>query len=372
MREIHTIEEFDAHLDRQGSLEGVVVQGVDLSARTDQIEAVSCAGGTFLGARLTTAALDHVTASGAVVFPRLPDLPFDTYRSRLYAHGELLTGWSPDDGSRFADDALDSRIYQWASRHAKGVNPPVIDALAQRLHDHAIDDALSDHLMDHADVVAVMGGHSMLRSDDAFRSVAELGRDMARYGWHVATGGGPGAMEAANLGAWLAPFADDALDTALHTLAAEPDFRRADAYLAVAQTVLDLFPHGGESLAVPTWFYGHEPTNQFATHVAKYFANSIREDGLLALATRGVVFSPGSAGTVQEVFQDATQNHYDVFGVISPMVFLDSTFWTEVMPAEPLLRRLAAERVYGSMVGLADSTADAMRFLLDHPPVRRA
>ena len=73
---------------------------------------------------------------------------------------------------------------------------------------------------------------------------------------------------------------------------------------------------------MPTWFYGHEPTNLFSVHVAKYFSNSIREDGLLAIAEHGIIFSPGSAGTTQEIFQDATQNHYATFGTISPMVFL--------------------------------------------------
>jgi hypothetical protein len=32
--------------------------------------------------------------AGAVVFPRLPDLAFDTYRPRLYAQGELMAGWA--------------------------------------------------------------------------------------------------------------------------------------------------------------------------------------------------------------------------------------------------------------------------------------
>ncbi len=73
---------------------------------------------------------------------------------------------------------------------------------------------------------------------------------------------------------------------------------------------------------------------------------------------------------MQEVFQDATQNHYDVFGVVSPMVFLDTHFWTEQLPAEPLLRRLAGDRAYGQMIGTADTAADAMQFLVDHPPRR--
>ena len=35
--------------------------------------------------------------------------------------------------------------------------------------------------------------------------------------------------------------------------------------------------------------------------MAKYFSNSLREDGLLAIATHGVVYAPGSAGTTQDV-----------------------------------------------------------------------
>ncbi len=370
MLEIHDLAEFDAYVERSQSLDGVVVQGVDLSERSRVIESVSCVGATFLGCRLSREALEHVVDGGAVVFPNLPAIPFDPYRPHLYAQGELLAGWDPDVPGSFEADALDSRIHRWSAAHPKAAPIPVLDALAQRLHDHAIDDALGAHLAGRPDVVAVMGGHSMRRTDDAYAVVAELGRSMTREGWHVATGGGPGAMEAANLGAWLAPHPDGALDEALELLAAEVDFQRADEYLRAGVAVLERFPGGDDSLAVPTWFYGHEPTNQFATYIAKYFANSIREDGLLAIATRGVVFSPGSAGTTQEVFQDATQNHYAVFGTISPMVFLDAAFWNEELPAEPLLRTLAAGRPYAELIGSAETAAAAMAFLRGHPPVQ--
>jgi predicted Rossmann-fold nucleotide-binding protein len=366
--ELDDLEQLLRHVAAHGSLDEVVVEGVDLSDETDLVLSVTCRGATFLGAGLTPAAMTHVVEGGGVVFPRLGHLPFDPYRPRLYTQGELLVGWDPDVPGSFGD-ALDSVIHRWASRHPRGSNVPVLDALAQRLHDHAIDEALGDHLAEIPDVVAVMGGHGLLRTDATYGVVAELARAMARTGWHIASGGGPGAMEAANLGAWLSAGDDGDLRRALATLAREARFDATDEYLRAGQTVLDEFGDGVDSLAVPTWFYGHEPTNQFATHVAKYFANSIREDGLLAIATRGVVFAPGSAGTVQEVFQDATQNHYEVFGVVSPMVFLDTDYWRSTLGAEPLLRQLAARRPYASMIGVADTAAEAVEFLHSHPPL---
>ena len=53
------------------------------------------------------------------------------------------------------------------------------------------------------------------------------------------------------------------------------------------------------SVGIPTWFYGHEPPNVFCDGIAKYFSNAIREDGLLARCTAGLVVLEGAAGTVQ-------------------------------------------------------------------------
>ncbi len=366
-REIHDLDEFD-HAAAEGTLAGVVVQGLDLTTRTPVIVALDCDGALFLGCSLSAPALDHVLGAGALVFPRLRGLPFDPYRPRLYQHGELLAGMTRGVAGSFARDALDSRIWAWSRRHRGDGHLPVADALARRLHDLAIDDALRDHLDRRPDVVAIMGGHEIRRGDATYRAVAHLGRSLAREGWLVATGGGPGAMEAANLGAWCADTDDRDLDSCIGLLSRAPDWRSPDPYLDAGFAALDLVPHGHENLAVPTWFYGHEPTNQFATDVAKYFANSLREEGLLAIATRGVVFAPGSAGTVQEIFQDATQNHYGVFGVVSPMVFLGRHHWRRELPAEPLLRRLAGDRPYAPLVGIVDTADEALEFLRSHPP----
>jgi hypothetical protein len=54
----------------------------------------------------------------------------------------------------------------------------------------------------------------------------------------------------------------------------------------------------GKSLAIPPWAYSDEPTGQFSSFIGEYFANSIREDGLFAIANGGLVFARGSEGTL--------------------------------------------------------------------------
>ena len=114
---------------------------------------------------------------------------------------------------------------------------------------------------------------------------------------------------------------------------------------------------------MPTWFYGHEPPNAMATHVAKYFKNAIREDVLLHLCDAGVVFLPGRAGTVQEVFQDACENYYADDADVAPMVLVGVEHWTTEMPAWPLLETLARDRTMAGKVHLVDDVADVAGLL---------
>ncbi|MEM7245117.1 MAG: hypothetical protein AAF533_07220 [Acidobacteriota bacterium] len=314
----------------------------------------------------------ELLSRGAVVFPSLKEnRPYRPGRSGLYTVDELLEGFDPSDPSSSFDDAVDSAIYRHSHAYRESREPlPILESLAQRLHDHAIDDALDEllHDPDHPrKVVAVMGGHALKRDEPIYAEVTRLGRGLVRAGYFLATGGGPGAMEASQLGAWLAGDDDAALETAVATLAQEPDYRTS-RYVQLGLEVRDRHPNGPESLAIPTWFYGHEPTNTFATHVAKYFSNSLREDGLLAIAHHGIVFTPGSAGTVQEVFQDAAQNHYRTCVYESPMVFLGREFWTERLPAWQLVQALSNGRSYSEQLAIVDDVDEAVDFIVSHPP----
>ena len=125
-------------------------------------------------------------------------------------------------------------------------------------------------------------------------------------------------------------------------------------YMGVAVDVRERFAPGGESLAIPTWVNAGEPISQFASHIAKYFSNSIREDGMLAVATAGIVFAPGGAGTMQEIFQDAAQNADRIFGR-SPMAFLDTQHYCAQTGLYPALERQAERLGFSDLLSSATS-----------------
>jgi predicted Rossmann-fold nucleotide-binding protein len=366
---VREIDSFSALFRQKGQLDCAVVQGLDLRREEIDWATLRCSGAVFLGCRFPDDLdLESLRLKGALIFPRIPGLPYHPNRHNLYTREELMEGWSAE-----VDESMDKRIYDHF--HDKGrFRPDVLESMAQRVHDHAIDDAVHDLLDGRTErdgkkkVVGIMGGHSTPRTDPYYRKVAYIARELTRAGFFIASGGGPGTMEAANLGAWMANAHDDVLDEALDILARAPVYTDT-GYMECAQDVIDLHPNGNSSLAVPTWFYGHEPTNLFSRHIAKYFSNSIREDGLLAIATYGVIYAPGSAGTTQEIFMDATQNHYVTFDVISPMVFLGEKRYKKDTMLFDCISQLAEGKEYAAQLCCTDDVDEVVDVITSYEPV---
>lgn len=361
LSEINTLQEF---IKNGHSLKNVCLQGINFNGLSFNWEMIEIDHTVFLGCDLTNDDVVTLVRKGALVFPKIENLPYDPYRHDLYTWQELYKLNS-------CDESMDLAIYNWFFETKN--DPSVSEALYQRIHDHAIDDALRDLLVPDSNggmskkCVGIMGGHSTSRLDPYYRKVVLASYKLAREGYTVVSGGGPGMMEAANLGAYLAHYDLDAVDDALRIMSVASSYK-SEGYLESAREVIAKYDNGCDNLAIPTWFYGHEPSNLFASHIAKYFSNSIREDNLLAICLHGVLFAPGSAGTTQEIFQDAAQNHYGTFGYVSPMVFLGEDRYTVQTQLYPTIEQLAADRQYSSMLHLTDEVDDAVSFIKNNPP----
>jgi predicted Rossmann-fold nucleotide-binding protein len=353
--EIETLAEFDELVSHgTTSLAGLHLQSVDLSARAEVLARLDVSRAVFLGCRFAPGSEADVRARGALVFPAVPDLPFDPYRGTLYTPGELYAGLEHGYAG-----TLDGATYAWSR------SPRTIDrSLAMALHDHAIDDAVEEFSEGHR-LVGVMGGHAVRRDAPAYLSAARLGRSLGSR-FTVLSGGGPGAMEAANLGAWFSARTDEELVEAVAALADVPGFAPdVGRWARAAFDVRDRWPGGAESLGIPTWFYGHEPPNAFATSVAKYFHNALREDMLVRLCRGGLVFLPGAAGTVQELFQAACANYYSEPALVAPMVLVGRDHWTGQLPVWQLLDVLGRGRTFGTRLYLVDDPAEVLPLLLE-------
>jgi predicted Rossmann-fold nucleotide-binding protein len=360
--EIETAAELALRIEAGLGLGDAVVQGVDLGAVDVDWDSVDLSGAFFLGCRIPDATLAlTLQKGGAIVVPELGegDRPYRVYPSRLYTYEDLVaTGM---------DAAV--RSYFESSRSRTGDPDPdlPVEAVAQRLHDTAMTDAIWDLVLPDGErplrVAGIMGGHRVHRDDPSYRRTVEIGYRLTDGGLMVATGGGPGIMEAGNLGAFLTCGGEiGVIDEALAILGEAPSVEHPD-YSARAEEVHDRFASvpGGVSLAIPTWLYGHEPVSRFASHIAKYFANSIREDGLLRVAAAGIVFSPGGPGTVQEIFQDLAVNAYSPEHQRAPMVFL-GTDWFRSSGIAGVVERFAAaaEPPFGELIAVTDSVEEAV------------
>jgi len=285
----------------------------------------------------------------APIVEYLKSVPFDVSRTKLYSAQELYGDFTPGEPGQL-DNCLDTQVYRHYLSKGKQTND-IKESMARTLHDHGVYVALGEFFRSHnyLKCIGVMGGHAMLRTDAKFRQIVFLTKQLTEQGFCMLSGGGPGAMEATHLGAWMAGRNENEVEDTLRILSASPSFRDP-SWLSTAFEVINKYPQTRyESLGIPTWLYGHEPSTPFATHIAKFFENSIRENHILTLPFGGIIYTPGSAGTMHEIFRDAEQNHYLSYGFSSPMIFLGTKFWTEEIPVYPLLLKLSERGKYKNL-----------------------
>ncbi len=348
----------------EGRIRNVAFHAIDFTQMRDVAENHIYSDCLFLGCEMSTRMLELVGKSCSV-FPRL-NKSFRCFRAELYSAETLYEGYELGNPHSY-ENTFDQHVYKHYIESGKETTD-ISETFARAIHDHSISAAMSDFLknFDERKVVSIMGGHGLRRTDPAYKQIALISKKLTEKGTLMVSGGGPGAMEATHLGAWMAGRTEAELDEAISIMAPWPLFSDEMWFDSVMQ-VRKRFPHPQYvSLGVPTWLYGHEPSTPLATHIAKYFTNAIREDEILTIAKGGVIYSPGSAGTMQEIFQDAVQNHYLSFGYSSPMVFLNKEFWTDEMPVFPLLEHLVGKNKYKNLLlSICDEPSEVINVILD-------
>ena len=301
-----------------------------------------------------------------LVLPRMGKV-FSVFHPDLYNAGTLYEGFNPNDQDSLGR-SYDARVYK--DYQQSGDYPDDVQVtLARSLHDHSMYDAMVGflHRYDPHQIYGIMGGHGLKRSDPMFVKIVQISKTLTEKGFLMLSGGGPGAMEATHVGAWMAGRSEAEVADALLTLVEAGEETTWD-WLRSAFVVMERYPQDHfHSLAIPTWFYGHEPATPFATDIAKFFMNSVREDMILRSAEGGIIFAPGSAGTIQEIFQDASKLHYDKDGDVGQMIFLDRDFYIDEVPVYPFLSDLSRRGRYSNLyMSVTDSVQEIIDMVTDY------
>ena len=80
----------------------------------------------------------------------------------------------------------------------------------------------------------------------------------------------------------------------------------------------------------------------------------------------GIIYLPGQAGTVQEIFQALTGNYYATSeDEMTPLIMLGNRYWSQTLPAWPLLHSMSRDHPH--RIRLVDTVDEAVAALRRHP-----
>jgi uncharacterized protein (TIGR00730 family) len=173
--------------------------------------------------------------------------------------------------------------------------------------------------------ITVFGSARVLEDHPAYAAAREAGRRLAEAGFAVVTGGGPGAMEAANRGAQEAGGVSVGFNIEL------PHEQGSNPYVDIGVT----FHH----------FY-------------------VRKT-MFVKAAEGFLIFPGGFGTLDELFESLTLIQTGKV-LHFPVVLFDSAYWQPML--DWIKGRLLADGMISpedlDLLGVTDSVEDAVRQIL--------
>jgi uncharacterized protein (TIGR00730 family) len=227
---------------------------------------------------------------------------------------ELAQGHGPEDGD-------------WEREMLASSRTPAKDK--QRLHRIVREFSEGfDRLHPLGPAVTVFGSARFAEESPNYQTAREVGRELARAGFAVITGGGPGLMEAANRGA-----------------------REA----------------GGVSIGCNIVLPHEQKPNPYVDEVVHFHYFFVRKVMLVKYSCAFVCL-PGGFGTLDELFEAATLIQCGKIGPF-PLLLIGKEFWRNLMELMYDLVREGAIGLEDTGFGyLTDSPAEAVRMILESLP----
>ncbi|MET1168346.1 hypothetical protein ABWV16_25210, partial [Bacillus velezensis] len=144
--------------------------------------------------------------------------PFNPIHDKLYGQFELIQNFDPDN-TLSVTSTVDYQSFIYFEQQGRTTVSDPYAGMMEALHDASIGRGLNSFLAAEVQAgrrpVGIMGGHREPRGSKTSREVARIAQQLSETGLIVATGGGPGCMEAAHLGALYAKRTKDSLTTAI-------------------------------------------------------------------------------------------------------------------------------------------------------------
>lgn len=175
--------------------------------------------------------------------------------------------------------------------------------------------------------VTVFGSARMKRTDPYYHAAVSLGRELARRGFAVITGGGPGIMEAANKGAAMV---------------------------------------GGKSVGLNIELPNEQKGNRY-TNIPLHFHYFFARKVCFVKYSCGFVFMPGGYGTLDEFAEVSTLVQTQRIPRF-PLILFGKTFWRGLLDwmRHQMLEREFIDRSDLDLYLLTDKVEEAVEAILDY------